>query len=483
MTSYSEYVQGTGPAEIVEDPPTSGYPTVVSAILAGLACGEAELPVEDEDERIIPGSLIRDLLDGVYGQLRDPKIRLNGFVITGDVDLSYSKWRGELDLSYCRISGAVNLAHSSIEGVIRLDGAIVHSLDASYADVNGPLQFRDGQCLQGMYLLGVRISGSFNINRTKVWAPVDRPNRCAVELYRARIGDVFFSRAELYGGVYAHALTSDRNVRLRETTIVSRNKLGLETGVDSDDVAVGLVGASISGALYISWKDDTRPSWTVNGRVALTRLSCTTLRVRASDLLRDDIELKVDGLTYSRLASSTPEEWLSVLQSTPAVPSQPYIFLADYCRQHGRSDLARRVLVSLQRRITSELPWRSIERWRRQFLAWSIEYGYRPGRALLWLLVCTGLCTVILAVGGDFLLHQTSASTPDRGVKSWTDAITTSLDNVLPFAGLGVTKQWSASPQNAWQVVWLVLFVGIKFLGWGMAAMGLASVTGLMRKE
>jgi hypothetical protein len=244
---------------------------------------------------------------------------------------------------------------------------------------------------------------------------------------------------------------------------------------------VTLVSAKIASALYISWKDQERLSWYVDGRVVLTRLSCTTVRLRASDFLGKPFS--IDYLDYVRLVGMTPHEWFALLEATDGIQGQPYVRLAAYCGELGLTDLQRKVLVALQKRITSEFPRFSFEYFRRKLWAWSVEYGYRPGRAIMWLLGCTVLCTLILLVGGDFIVNQVGSHLGGgRGVKSLEEAITISMDNVLPFAGLGVGGEWSAAPQEVSQTAWLILFVGFKLLGWVMAAIGLASVTGIMKK-
>jgi hypothetical protein len=167
---------------------------------------------------------------------------------------------------------------------------------------------------------------------------------------------------------------------------------------------------------------------------------------------------------------------------TDGVGTQPYLHLAAYCGELGAADLQRKVLIAQQRRVTSELGRRSVEGWRRKLWAWSVEYGYKPGRAIAWLVVCTLMCTVILLAGGGFLVHQTSPQANKRGVSNAEQAITVAMDNVLPFANLGVADKWEADPVNISQTAWLSLFVTLKLLGWTMAALGLAAVTGVMKK-
>jgi hypothetical protein len=454
---------------------------VVSTVLSGKAFGTARLPRADETAQVISARLVRELMVGVHGELAEPIIALHGLLIDGDVDLSYCEWRGQLDLSYCRITGSLRIAHAIIRGRVCLDGAALSELDTNYAVIDGPFLFRRGYCSKGLFGLAMKVSGSLNLRETELWAPAEKPNRCAVELYRARLGDVFLTEAKLYGGLYGSGMTIDRNLRLQGAIVLSREVMGWETGPDSIMGAICLAGATIGSALYASWKDGGRPSWYVDGRVVFTRLSCTTLRMRVADLIGRPLSLEY--LIYVRLVGVTPHEWLALLGRTEGVGSQPYARLAAYCGELGLTDLQRKVLVAHQRRMTSEFPRRSIEYWRRKLWAWSVQYGYRPGRAIAWLIGCTLLCAVILLIGGDFIVSQAGSHFGGgRGVKSFTEAITISMDNVLPFAGLGVANEWSAAPENALQAAWLVLFVGLKFLGWTMAAVGLASVTGILKK-
>lgn len=455
--------------------------SVVSAVRSGNTFGTEMLPNADENMKVITGQLVQDLVAGAHGKLAKPIISLHGLLITGDIDLSYREWRGQLDLSYCRIMGSLVLSHAAIRGRVCLDSVVVRELNATYAVIDGPLLFRSGYCSKGLFGLAMNVSGSLNLRETVLWAPYEKPNRCAVELYRAHVGDLFLHRTMLFGGLYGNGVVVDRNVRLQGSLILSRESMGWETGPDSMAGAVTLVSAKIASALYISWKDLERPPWYVDGRVVLTRLSCTTIRLRVADFTGKPFS--IDYLDYVRLVGMTPREWLALLEATAGIQSQPYVRLAAYCGELGLTDLQRKVLVALQKRITSEFPRFSFEYFRRKLWAWSVEYGYRPGRAIIWLLGCTVLCTLILLTGGDFIVNDVGSHFGSgQGVKGFGEAITISMDNVLPFAGLGVGNEWSAAPRDVSQTAWLILFVAFKFLGWAMAAIGLASVTGIMKK-
>ena len=220
----------------------------------------------------------------------------------------------------------------------------------------------------------------------------------------------------------------------------------------------------------------------MDGTIVLTRMSCASLHCRASEF--DGSALHIDHLTYLRLVGVSPVEWLAIISSAESASTQPYAQLASYCEELGRSDIARQVRIALQRHLTAEVPRRSFESWRRRVWGTTVEYGYRPGRAILWLLFTALLCALILRYAGHFLVHKTTAQVPlERGLPTWVQAASLSIDNLLPFAGLGVAKDWSADPQTVPEALWLSLFVTLKFAAWGLAAVGLASVTGVLRRS
>jgi hypothetical protein len=451
-------------------------------VLAVLRDGTYEPPRSFECGQagpIISSAILAGLLRGVYGEPQKRRIRVTGVTFTGDIDLAYLDWRGELDLTGCIIVGTLLLSHARIGGTVKLDKTHVGAIDARYAVIDGAFLLRRARCAQGLYGLAMTVKGSLNLTRTEIWAPWKYPNRCAIELFRAKIGDVFFGRSVIYGGLYGNGLAVDRNLRLQGATVIGRGDMGWETGADSAAGAITLAGAAISSGLYLSWKtpSERNPPWRITGKIQLSRATCRSLHLRYSDL--QDIPLSIDHFDYARLVEIAPQEWLSVIESTPNVSGQPYTRLSSYAAEVGRTDLQRDVLVALQRRITSELPpgW---ERMRRRLWDWTVVYGYAPGRAILWLLLCVAISVAVLRAGGSFLINDDIAKT--RGVRDINDAVTLALDNLLPFAALGAARHWSAMPKNLIECVWMLAFVALKFVAWGLAGLGLASVTGIARR-
>jgi hypothetical protein len=428
----------------------------------------------------VPGAVLRHLLQGRYGELAERRIKITNVHFVGDVDLAYFDWRGGLDLTSCIIDGALGLSHARIGGSVKIDKTDIGGVDARYASIDGALLFRNARCAQGLYGLGMAVYGSLNLTGTEIWAPWDYPNRCAIELFRAKLGDVFLGRGNVYGGIYGNGLVVDRNVRLQGATVIGRKDMGWETGADSAVGAITLAGATIGSGLYVSWKTpgEKNKPWRIAGRVQLSRATCRSLHVRYSDL--DGIELTIDYFDYARLVEITPDEWLAVIESMPSLSGHPYTRLAAYCADVGRTDLQRDVLIALERRTTAELPKHGWEWRRRRAWDWTVAYGYAPSRAILWLLLCVVLSIAILHFGGDFLVDDGAARA--RGVPKITDDVTLALDNLLPFAALGAVRHWSAKPNDLAEVAWMIVFVGLKFAAWGLAGLGLVSVTGIARK-
>lgn len=99
---------------------------------------------------------------------------------------------------------------------------------------------------------------------------------------------------------------------------------------------------------------------------------------------------------------------------------------------------------------------------------WTVAYGYRPGRAALWM-------AVLWAASSIAFSHATH--TPANGGHPPWNAALFALDLLLPVIDLGQVGVWQLS--GAWQ--WLAAVVIL--LGWILATTVAAGATRLLRRS
>jgi hypothetical protein len=244
------------------------------------------------------------------------------------------------------------------------------------------------------------------------------------------------------------------------------------------------------------------------------------------DALVDDAQswpahgkLKIDGLTYDRFSSApTPKssrarlDWLS--RQEVFVP-QPYRQLARILRNNGDDIGARRVLCEMEqlRRKHEYVArnwffrfWNSV--WS-GILRGTIGFGFHPARALWWLAALAILGTAIFSAGyaagslgpseGDAYKQFRASGIVPPNYEHFNPLIY-SLENSFPLIRFGQTDHWQPALEPSWQrasgswisgyLAWVVSPWSLRWirwiqilLGWFFTTMGVAAVTGIVRKE
>jgi hypothetical protein len=454
---------------------------IIATVIAGRPyAGRDRVPDPDEAEHVISGEQVRDLVLGRLGSLSRPVVQLKGVRIIGDVDLSYRHWQGKLSLLRCRIEGDVRLTHAQVHGRLDLSGSHLGLLDISGARIDGALLFRrEGLATRGVLGIGAEITGALNLSNSTFAFPPHKPRRWALDLFRTRFGDVFLSGAQIAGGAYLPSTTIKGNLRLQGATVTSRR--ALEGHPDEPGTAITLLGAEIAGAISLEAQKSSGRLPRIVGEVDLVRARCQALAIAPEAV--GTLAFRLDGFAFDELHGIRPDDWLDLVRRSDLVGNQPYMFFAAHCAGYGLTRLRRESLVAMQER-SAALPER---RWwdRLAWRAWrtSVLYGYQPVRAIGWLALAAVLCALILAVGGDFLVRHGPGAAVVRGPDGVDTVAAMALDSILPFAGLGAKDGWTADPDGWGQTAWMALFVAVKFAGWGLAALGLASVVGLAKRE
>lgn len=189
-------------------------------------------------------------------------------------------------------------------------------------------------------------------------------------------------------------------------------------------------------------------------------------------------KLRLGGFTYSAIEAEPPitiKKRLEWLARNAGGLSQPYEQLAGVCRRAGRDDDARRVAIEQQRQRRRRLNRRNVlGRGWSILLGWTVGYGYRTGRAALWL---TGLL-----IAGSFLFqaayerHQLTAAHAGKEQPDF-DRFIYTLDVILPVVNLHQRDAWIAHGL----VQWLALVFTVS--GWVLTTAVVLSLSGILNRQ
>ncbi|UUN26359.1 oxidoreductase [Streptomyces sp. FIT100] len=168
---------------------------------------------------------------------------------------------------------------------------------------------------------------------------------------------------------------------------------------------------------------------------------------------------------YSRFPLARRLEWVAA--ATPEYAPEPYERLAAVLRNSGEDADAREVLLAKQRRRRETLPlaaklWGYLQ-------DWTVAYGYRPGRAALWM-------AVLWAAGAvAFSRYHPAAIKPDEHPE-WNPSLF-ALDLLIPVINLGQDGYWRLQGNWQWAAAALIL------LGWILATTVAAGASRLLRRS
>ncbi len=189
------------------------------------------------------------------------------------------------------------------------------------------------------------------------------------------------------------------------------------------------------------------------GRVVLNGAKVVTL-IDLSTSWPGPGGLAMGGFVYENLVPyghfplSRRLEWVQA--ATPEYVPEPYERLATVMRSCGEDADAREVLLAEQRRRRETLPpaakaWGYLQ-------DWTVAYGYRPGRAAVWM-------AVLWAAGTAAFAQHAPPSIKGEEHPQWNPALY-ALDLLIPVINLGQDGYWRM--EDAWQ--WAA--AGLVLVGW-----------------
>ncbi|WP_433382855.1 hypothetical protein ACQPZX_19760 [Actinoplanes sp. CA-142083] len=429
------------------------------------------------DDPIVRASVLRFLLLGggpppERGDL--PALRLTGARVTGRLELACADVTAPISLHACDFDEKIEIYEATLRQVsFRRCG--LHGIDASDAVFVAGLRLLDCRSEGTLQLAGAHIANALLLDGTRLSDPVMALDGMRLNVggdvvaqngFRCR-GEVRLTNAEVGGSLRWEGATLE-------------NPGG--TALRAQDLRVGAIanfctGFSADGALTLSYAQVTShlcfERATIRGpldlRYAHTRyllLQPTAAPAGLVDLshmragvLRDDpdtwpAELRLDGLRYEALTDADDHErrlaWLR--RDDRGYRPQTYGQLAAFFRAAGRDDDAREVLLAGERHRRETLT-RLGRLWGHLQDA-TVGYGYRPGRAVAWLLA-------LLLVGAVVFQADPPRAAEPAKAPAFT-AVAYAADLILPVIDLGQQSQYVPRGWTVW-VAYLLILAGLVF--------------------
>jgi hypothetical protein len=365
-------------------------------------------------------------------------------------------------------------------------GANLEIQDSRIQNLSGP----------GVILNGLQVAGSVYLRRGLEIA-VDDESSFAVSLSGAQIaGDL-----DCTGGRFANR--AGGAIYVTATSIEGVALLGDDfraSGVTLERSTVRIAYSRVGQVLNLVGGQARNPK---GAALDLRFSSVGSLRIPpdiACKSGRDDPStwhpdgtLHLDGLTYRALHADGAnvdqwEHWLS--ECTHAYAAQPYQQLATTYHGAGQETLARRILIAQQRdrrrRGSVGGAGSKMLHW---LFGWTVGYGYRASRAMLWLAIVAGaaISLSILAShthrddGRYLAIHGSNAHTPFAPC-SMAEQVGMGIDRGLPLIRAGTSETCIIDTDDRLgQSITFGLWA-TQLAAWATATLAVAGYTGLVRK-
>lgn len=428
---------------------------------------------------------------------RIARVDLAGAHITGRLDLTGARLEAPLRLRRCVFDEKVLLDHAELVS-LDLDGSELPGLETEAVRIATSLTIRDATVAGDVWLPQAQVNGTIQFGRSTIGGTIHLPRAVVVgglDLRDGRVtGGVRLIGAQLGGDL---ALSRARIGPGPDGTAVSAPGLHVAGALLAHDLhtdgGVNLIGAQLGGGAAFNNCTLRCPDGyalllieaqarLLTLRPAADSAGIVSLRDAHFGRLVDDpvtwpagCRIELDGLTYERLTRRSDDvtEWTArqrltwMARFTTGFSPGPYDQLAAALRRDGREQESRQVLL-----VRERLRHRAMGR---IGAAWGavqnvgIGFGYRPVRALLWLVAVVATGTAWFASTGPL-----DAVKPGEA-PTW-DPFVYTLDVLVPLVDLGHDKAWD--PVGADKAVTLAVMA----MGWVLATTVIAGAGRALRR-
>ncbi|MEW2619643.1 oxidoreductase [Streptomyces sp. NPDC048106] len=383
---------------------------------------------------------------------------------------------GDLHLPRCRFRNGVRLTDAHIGTDLLLNQAVVYrdrggrsisadglsvgqDLQAELLESHGELRLRGAQVGVSLSLRGARLSNPYA--RLALNAPQLSVER-TLYLTPAGVGNPLLSGTTPARGTRIQRFECQGGLRLDDGRFGDAVDLERARFTLTDDQELSLRRVHAPELRFLG--DGPQ-----RGKVVLSGAQIMNLVDRAGAWPGAG-RLHMGGFAYENLVPQGPFpltrrlDWIAA--ATAEYAPEPYERLASVLREAGEDEDAREVLLAKQRRRRETLPlagklWGYVQ-------DLTVAYGYRPGRAAVWM-------AVLWAAGTLAFSHAAHPPMNRDDHPYWSPALFT-LDLLLPVIDLGQVGEWRL--RGPWQ--WLT--AAMILLGWVLATTVAAGATRLLRR-
>ncbi|MEU9334719.1 oxidoreductase [Streptomyces sp. NPDC048290] len=494
-----EYDLSSGDAAV--DDPHGGHPwgparTVRARVLCWLLL-DGPPPLAGRVAALkLTGARITGALDLAGGSV-EPYVELRGCRFEGEVLLPEARFRtlrlldcsvprleaarvhteGDLHLPRCRFHNGVRLTDAHIGTDLLLSQAVVYrdrsgrsiaadgltvgqDLQAEMLESHGELSLRSATVGVSLSLRGARLFNPYS--RLALNAPQLTVER-TLYLTPAGVGGIQLSGRTPARGTPVQRFECRGGIRLDDGRFGDAVDMERARFVFTDDQELSLRRVQVPELRFLG----ERPQ---RGKVVLSGARVVNLVDRASAWPGPG-NLHMGGFSYENLVPHGPfplaERLAWVSAATAEYNPEPYERLAAVLRAGGEEEDAREVLLAKQRHRRETLPpaaklWGFAQ-------DMTVAYGYRPGRAAVWMAVLWAAGSLAFAYAGKPMASGNAGDPP------WDPALF-ALDLLLPVIDLGQTTLWQL--RGGWQ--WLS--TALVLTGWILATTVAAGATRLLRR-
>ncbi|MFF9122039.1 oxidoreductase [Streptomyces sp. NPDC014889] len=383
---------------------------------------------------------------------------------------------GDLHLPRCRFTGGIRLTDAHIGTDLLLNQAVVHrdragrSIAADGMTVGQDLQAELLESYGEFSLRSAKIGVSLSLRGARLANPRERFALNAPQLTVERT--LYLTPAGVGGPL--SGVTPARGTRIQP--FECRGGVRLDDGRFGDAVDLERARFTLTDEQALSLRRVQTPELRflgerpARGQVLLSGARVVTLVDRASSWPGPG-SLHMGGFVYENLVPRGPFplterlEWVAA--ATAEYNPEPYERLAAVLREAGEDVDAREVLLAKQRRRRETLPLAA--KLVGHVQDWTVAYGYRPGRAAVWM-------AVLWAAGSLAFARLGPPPADPGGHPEWNPALF-ALDLLVPVVDLGQADQWQL--RGGWQWLAAALIV----VGWILATAVAAGATRLLRRN